>query len=114
MKLTPTVPVGLQDNKLITYLTQVARALKNHPDHQCYTVTVVWTVPFVLQALETQNVRPSIVRLGNAQLTNAPETVVEWGAGTTWLWQGNGQIKILNQAGLLEGVKYTLTWEVVS
>ena len=48
MRLAPTVPVGLADLKLITLLTSVVKCLKIQPDHQCYTVTAVWKVPFVL------------------------------------------------------------------
>jgi hypothetical protein len=119
MRLAPTVPVGLQDLKLITLLTSVVKCLKNQPDHECYTMTVVWQVPFLLLIPERgntqpRNIKPNIIRLGNAVLTEKPETVVEWGAATNWVWQGNSQVKILNQAGLLEGVRYTLTFEVVS
>jgi len=119
MRLAPTVPVGLQDVKLITLLTAIVKCLKIQPDSQCYTVTVVWKVPFVLQIPEAgntqpRNIKPNIIRLGNAVLTAAPETIVEWGAATNWVWQGNSVVKILNQAGLVEGVRYTLTFEVVS
>lgn len=119
MRLAPTVPVGLKDLKLITLLTSIVKCLKNHPDHECYTVTVVWQVPFTLLVPERgntqpRNIKPNIIRLGNAVLASNPETVVEWGAATNWVWQGNSQVKILNQAGLLEGVRYTLTFEVVS
>jgi len=118
MRLAPTVPVGLQDNKLITLLTSIVNCLKNQPDHQCYTMTAVWKVPFILtipQAGNTQprNTKPNIIRLGNAVVTDAPETILEWGNATNWVWQGNSVVKILNQAGLLEGVRYTLTFEVV-
>lgn len=118
MKLAPTVPVGLQDLKLITLLTSIVNVLKIHPDHQCYTTTAVWQVPFMLQIPQAgnsqpRNIKPQIVRLGNAVLTEEPETVLEWGAGITWVWQGNSTVKILNQAGLVEGVRYTLTFEVV-
>lgn len=118
MRLAPTLPVGLEDLKLITYLTAVTKCLKNQPDIQCYTTTVVWTVPFILQIPQNSNAsprvtKPLIVRLGNAVLTEAPETVVEWGAGITWVWQGSNTVKILNQQGLVENVRYTLTFEVV-
>lgn len=117
MKLAPTVPVGLQDMKLITLLTSIVKCLKIHPDHQCYTLTTVWTAPFILTIPpagnpQPRNLKPDIIRLGNAVVTDVPETPVEWGS-TTWAWQGNSVVKIINQAGLVEGVRYTLTFEVV-
>lgn len=117
MKLSPTVPVGLKDSKLITLLTTLVNVLKYHPDHQCYTVTAVWRVPFILTIPpagnpQPRNIRPATVRLASAVLTEAPETTLEWGA-TTWYWRGNSIVRILNQAGLVEDVRYTLTFEVV-
>ena len=118
MRLAPTVPVGLQDPKVITLLTNIVKCLKIQLDHQCYTTTAVWKVPFVLSIPQSgssspRNVKPNIVRLGNAVLTELPETVVQYGASCTWQWQGGDTVKITDQAGLVEGVRYTLTFEVV-
>ena len=117
MKLAPTVPVGLKDAKLITLLTAVAKCLKLHPDHQCYNVTVIWKVPYLLEITpagdpQPRNIKPQVVRLASCVVTNAPDTPIDFGA-TTWSWQGGNRVKITNQSGLVEDVKYTLTFEVV-
>ena len=117
MKYVPIVPVGLQDPKLNQFLTNVVKALRSAPDLQCYTVTVVWKTPFDLPIPTGQPTprtsSPSIVRLGRAVVSAEPETVVGWGASTLWTWQGNDTVKILDQSGLVEGVKYELTFEVI-
>lgn len=117
MKYAPVVPIGVKDQKLTLFLTVAARALGLLPDHQCYTNTVVWTLPFRLLIPSYYGVprttQPQIVRLGRAVLDSDPSTVVQWGASTTWVWKGNDTVSILDQAGLVEGVKYQLTWEVI-
>lgn len=117
MRNVPIVPVGLDDAKLTQFLTNVVKVLKSAPDVQCYTVTVVWQVPYLLSVPTGQpsprTAPPTVVRLSRAVLFAEPETPVEWGSGITWTWQGRDTVKIINQAGLVEGVKYELTFEVL-
>jgi len=117
MRTIPTVPNGLKDQKLIQFLVAVVRALRAAPDLQCYNRTAVWATPFVLSIPDGSGTPrpspPTIVRLGRAVLSSEPETVVGWGASTLWTWQGNDTVKILDQSGLVEGVKYELTFEVI-
>lgn len=117
MKYVPVVPVGLDDPKLTQYLTNVTKALRSVQDAQCYTVTVVWRVPFDLPVPTGQPTprtsSPVLVRCGRAVLSAEPETPVQWGADTTWSWRGADTVRIFNQGGLVEGVKYELTFEVI-
>lgn len=117
MKFVPIVPVGLDDPKLTQFLTNMVKSLKAVQEAQCYTVTVVWKTPFDLPVPTGQptprTTPPIVVRLARAVLFSEPETVVGWGASTTWSWRGNDTVRITDQAGLVEGVKYSLTFEVV-
>lgn len=117
MRIVPTVPNGLADQKLIQFLTAVVRALRAPPDVRCYNRVAVWKVPFTLTIPDGSGTPrptpPAIVRLGRAVLSSEPATVVGWGASTTWSWQGNDSVSIIDQSGLVEGVKYDLTFEVV-
>lgn len=117
MRIVPILPVGIKDEKLIKFLTDVVKSLRGVTDTACYTLTTAWQVPFTL-AIPTlwplpRQVSPQIVRLGRAVLLNEPSTPVYWGASTTWAWRGGNSVEIFDQEGLVQGVQYTLTYEVV-
>ena len=116
MRFVPTLPVGLGDQKLTKLFTEILRCLANVLESNTYTVEVAWSVPFILQAPMSGQVRradsPSIVRLGRAVDVASPATPVHFGA-TTWEWRGDGSVKITDVDGLVAGTKYRLTFEVV-
>lgn len=117
MRITPILPVGISPQPLVKFLTEVVRSLKLLPDVQCYTSVVTWKVPFNLSIPPSYPLPrqgpPKIVRLGRAVLVSSPITPVYWGASTTWVWLGNNAVSILDQEGLVEDVKYELTYEVI-
>lgn len=119
MRIVPIPPGGITDQKLLKFFTDVVKALKSIPDIQCYSATAVWAVPFDLyipmQTTPTpRQGQPDIVRLGRATLAADPTTVVSApNGGTTWQWRGNDIVRILDQPGLVEGVRYNLVFEVV-
>jgi hypothetical protein len=117
VRFVPTLPVGFTDTKLIKLFTDILRCLSNVLESNTYTVETVWRVPFVLQIPTAGNVRrteePSIVRLGRAIVSTDLQAVVHFGA-CNWQWVGNGNVQINDVDGLVNGVKYKLTFEVVS
>lgn len=117
MRSVPVLPVGVvKETSLVAFFTAILRNLTTVLDYSVYTNTVVWKAPFDLYIpsgdSQARQTRPKIVRLGNAVVVNDVETPVDFGA-TGWTWKGGDNVKIFAQAGLVEGVKYDLTWEVV-
>src|ERR1700754_1436392 len=108
MRGAPQPPNGVKDQTLLNFLTDVSKVLNSAPDVNTYSSTVVWKAPFDLYCpLPSGNARagqPDGIILLRATLASAPETVVSWGAGTTWTWRGADTARILDQAGLVEGV----------
>lgn len=118
MRTVPIVPVGLQDQKLIKYLTDSTRCLTSVPDIRWYTSVTTWVTPFDLAIPLGDNVQrqgqPVEVRLARAVVYNSPQTPIDWGAGINWDWRGKDTVRIYYQQGLVENVKYQLTFMVVS
>jgi hypothetical protein len=116
MRYVPRLPVGFTDLKLIRLFNELIRALSNVLDCNTYKITRVWSVPFSLSVPVAgdmpRNTPPDIVRVARAFPTDDPLTVVHFGA-TAWTWQGANQVQITDVDGLVEGVKYTLVFEVV-
>lgn len=116
MRFIPTIPVGVGDQKLIQLFTGILKNLANVLDCSVYTSEVVWKVPFDLQVPTAGNIprltSPEIVRLARVVPVLSPDDVVHFGA-TTWKWQGANTVRITDQDGLVESVKYRLTFEVV-
>jgi len=119
VKGAPQPPSGLgrEHQSLLKFLTDVSKCLNTAPDLNFYSSTVVWSPPFdLLCPLPSGNTRigqPVGITLARATLVSDPTTVVSWGAGTTWVWRGNDTARILDQAGLVEGVRYNLVFQVV-
>lgn len=116
MRFFPTVPVGIGDQKLLKFLTDVIKSLSGVLDLNTYTLEIVWNPPFSLQVPTFGNMprktSPDIVRVARAVATDSTLTPVHFGA-TSWVWQGSGQVQILDVDGLVAGAKYSLTFEVV-
>jgi hypothetical protein len=116
MRFTPAITTNVQDGAVRQLLEYVFRLLKVVPEYNIYKSTQVWHVPFNLQvntnANTTRIVSPDVVRVGRALLTGDLQTPVYTGS-VLWLWRGNGQVQILDVAGLVDGVSYDLTFEVV-
>jgi hypothetical protein len=117
MKGAPQPPRGVKDQTLLKFLTDVSKVLNSAVDVNKYSVTVNWSPPFDLSCpLPSGNTRteqPDGIILLRAVLVSDPATVVSWGASTTWTWRGDNTARILDQAGLVEGVRYTLVFQVV-
>lgn len=119
MKGAPQPPTGLgrEHQALLKFLTDVSKCLNTLPDVNLYSVKVVWKAPFELVCpLPSGNTRigqPTGITLARATLVTDPTTVISWGAGTTWTWLGDDTARILDQAGLVEGVRYNLVFQVV-
>jgi hypothetical protein len=77
---------------------------------------MVWHVPFSLQVPTfgntTRTSSPQIVRLGRAAVSGDQLTPVHFGA-CSWQWNGDGSVQILDVDGLVDGVKYQLTFEAI-
>jgi hypothetical protein len=116
MRNSPHLPVAIPDPALNRFLTSVQACLASVVDLILYEDTVVWKPPYrlfiPLRNAQTRPVQPKIVELGRAVVINEPETPVHFGA-TTWRWDSTNQITIIDQAGLVEGVRYSLVYKVI-
>jgi len=116
MRNTPNLPVTIADQSLNRFLTGVQACLLSVVDLIIYEDTVVWHPPYrffvPLRNAKLRLEQPKIIELGRAVIVNEPETPVHFGA-TTWKWQSNNQVTVIDQAGLVEGVRYSLVYKVI-
>jgi hypothetical protein len=117
MRFTPHITSGIKDSQVRQLFEFVFKLFAGLLDYNLYTVTAVWKVPFVLDVPVASGaprvVSPAVVRVGRAIAVGDEQTPVHTGS-VLWTWKGNGQVNIADVAGLVENVKYTLTFEVVS
>lgn len=117
MRFVPAITTNIVDGVVRQLFEFVFRLLGNVPEYNIYKSTVVWHVPFDMNVPTNGNtlrvVSPDVVRLGRAVATGDSLTPVYTGS-VLWAWQGGGQVRILDVAGLVDGVKYDLVFEVVS
>lgn len=116
MRFPPSLPVGIGDQKTIKLFTDIIRSLTGVLDLNTYKLTVVWNPPITLSIPTFGNMSrsssPDIVRCARAVDTSSRTTPVHFGA-TFWSWVGDGSVRIDDVDGLVAGVKYELTFEVV-
>lgn len=116
MRNTPHIPVGVVDPKVNRFMTGVQACLQAVLDLNVYEATLAWKAPYELfiplQAGMIRNTPPKIVELGRASIVNEPDTPVHFGA-TTWKWVSYDRVLVLDQAGLVEGIKYNLVYKVI-
>ena len=105
------MPYGAAADSLLGVVRELLRVLAaNVLDYSVVTVEKTWSTPFDL-ALPARagGVSPQIVRLGRAVVADG--SPVHFGA-TTWTWTG-AAVRISDIDGLVPGVSYKLTFEVI-
>ena len=116
MERLPAPAIDIKDTNVRRFLLELLKVLMNVQEIGLYSVEVSWSEPMNLAIpFRSGGVRknaPGIVRLANANLSDAPESPVNYGA-TKWKWNGDGSVKIIHVEGLTAGTSYQLTFEVV-
>lgn len=117
MRFTPRITTGIKDPQVRQLFEFVLKLLGAVVQYDLYRLRAVWHVPFVLNVPtfgnNIRNVGPDVVRLGRAVAVGDEITPVYTGS-VLWTWQGDNQVLIQDVAGLVDGVTYDLTFEVLS
>lgn len=117
MKFVPAITTGIKDLQVRQLFEFVLRLLGSVVQYDLYKLTTVWHVPFKLSVpttgLQLRTTPPAVVRLGRAVAIGDEITPVYTGS-VLWTWGGDGSVTIQDVEGLVAGVKYELTFEVVS
>lgn len=116
MRFTPTITSGIKDAVIRQALEFIFRLLGRVPEYNIYKYRTVWHVPYLMAVPTNGNTQrvlsPDVVRVGRALAVGDEITPVYAGA-VLWKWTGS-QVEIQDVEGLVDGVTYDLTFEVVS
>lgn len=115
MKFIPGLTNGIQDPLVKQLFEFVLGLLRSVLQYDLYKCTVTWHTPFFLDVPvrgKPRTTPPDVVRVGTARAVGTEQTPVHTGS-VLWLWSSGGRVNILDVAGLVDGVKYELTFEVV-
>lgn len=117
MRFTPQLTNNLKDAAARQLFEFIFKLLGNVIQYDIYKSRVVYHVPFKLAVPTTGNnpriKTPDIVRLGRALAVGDEVTPVYTGS-VLWRWLGGSQVSIDDVEGLVDGVTYDLTFEVLS
>jgi hypothetical protein len=116
MRFVPAITTGIKDGQVRQLFESLFRILIGLPQTDIYKFTKVWHVPFDMTVPTSGNAprisAPAIVRLGRAVAVGDEITPVHTGS-VLWTWAGSNQVTIQDAAGLVDGVTYELTFEVL-
>lgn len=117
MRFIPAITNGIKDGQVRQLLELIFQLLGRVPEYNIYKYRAVWHVPYRMAVPTGGNtlrvVSPDVVRVGRA-LAVGDETTPVYTGSVLWKWLGGGQIEIQDVQGLVDGVTYDLTFEVLS